>query len=427
MAGKTLINNTAYDVIGGTNLINGTSYNIKNGKTLIDGTTYNINFLPTSGLKTIFLSEGTTISAYITYGNGYWVVGFSHYNSNSNPYTIFSIAYSLSLDGPWTIKDIVKKSNTDAKINRLKFINGYFVACIDYTAAGSQSEPRVYYTTDPCTEWNQSWRIWINQTKSSYCTLQDITFADGYWAVCGSQYTGGDYYGTIAYINNITSSRSWQATNLFQGRTSAGGVLNSIIYANGNWITGGRYINSSDSKATLWYSSSISTASSSWNNVVLWNSSNKNYDMIFDIKYINNLYIVYGTKLNDNNVSTSCIAYCNSINGNYTINNVYQNNYAKGIMSYNGEYYVIGGYDSFVGVDKGMVYYTNNIDSIWENKHIWTGRGAHGNGYVNDTIYENGYIVVSGTAYKPGVLGEADTYYVLISYATNPELLPVQN
>lgn len=44
MAGKTLVNGTAYEVKGGRTLINGTGYSIKGGRTLVDGTAYEISF-----------------------------------------------------------------------------------------------------------------------------------------------------------------------------------------------------------------------------------------------------------------------------------------------------------------------------------------------------------------------------------------------
>ena len=42
MAGKTLINGTAYEISGGKTLINGTAYRIAGGKALVNGTAYDI-------------------------------------------------------------------------------------------------------------------------------------------------------------------------------------------------------------------------------------------------------------------------------------------------------------------------------------------------------------------------------------------------
>lgn len=44
LAHKTLIDGTAYDIVGGSTRINGTAYSISSGKTRVDGTAYDINF-----------------------------------------------------------------------------------------------------------------------------------------------------------------------------------------------------------------------------------------------------------------------------------------------------------------------------------------------------------------------------------------------
>jgi hypothetical protein len=44
MAHKTLVNGTAYNIIGGKTLVGGTGYSIKSGKTLVNGTGYDILF-----------------------------------------------------------------------------------------------------------------------------------------------------------------------------------------------------------------------------------------------------------------------------------------------------------------------------------------------------------------------------------------------
>lgn len=59
MAGKTLINGTAYDISGGKTLVNGTAYSIAGGKTLIDGTAYDISF----GVDLAALFSGMTVLA----------------------------------------------------------------------------------------------------------------------------------------------------------------------------------------------------------------------------------------------------------------------------------------------------------------------------------------------------------------------------
>ena len=77
MAGKTLVNGTAYDIKGGKTLINGTAYDIKGGKTLISGTAYDISV----GKSTITLNVVNTNNAL---------------NSNSCYYIINSTKYTVA-------------------------------------------------------------------------------------------------------------------------------------------------------------------------------------------------------------------------------------------------------------------------------------------------------------------------------------------
>lgn len=44
MAHKTLVDGTAYEVVGARPFVDGTAYSIKNGKALVDGTAYEISF-----------------------------------------------------------------------------------------------------------------------------------------------------------------------------------------------------------------------------------------------------------------------------------------------------------------------------------------------------------------------------------------------
>ena len=61
MAHKTLINGTAYDVVGGTTLVNNTGYKISKGVTLIGGTQYDIGF--DSGVSFDWGTDGGTVDA----------------------------------------------------------------------------------------------------------------------------------------------------------------------------------------------------------------------------------------------------------------------------------------------------------------------------------------------------------------------------
>ena len=100
MAGKTLINGTAYTINGGRTLINGTGYDIKSGKTLIGGTGQTISFgtpvgslavgtslwMNFNGEKTEFLvvHQGLPSSIYDSSCNGTWMLFKKRISSNDD-------------------------------------------------------------------------------------------------------------------------------------------------------------------------------------------------------------------------------------------------------------------------------------------------------------------------------------------------------
>lgn len=64
MAHKTMIDGTAYEIIGGDVLIAGASYQLVGGRTLIDGTGYDINF--TNPVYSITVRNGSSAN-YVQY------------------------------------------------------------------------------------------------------------------------------------------------------------------------------------------------------------------------------------------------------------------------------------------------------------------------------------------------------------------------
>lgn len=71
MSHKTLINGTAYNVIGGTTLVNGTSYSISKGNTLVGGTAYTIPFGGDSDIPNGFTLYPSWSDTNYSYNNEY--------------------------------------------------------------------------------------------------------------------------------------------------------------------------------------------------------------------------------------------------------------------------------------------------------------------------------------------------------------------
>nr|DAT44444.1 MAG TPA: hypothetical protein [Caudoviricetes sp.] len=86
MAGKTLINGTAYTINGGRTLIGGTGYDIKSGKTLIGGTGQTISFvkMPVKGNLIWINSDGTNRTYRVLKVNGSVAEVMSYYYPGSS-------------------------------------------------------------------------------------------------------------------------------------------------------------------------------------------------------------------------------------------------------------------------------------------------------------------------------------------------------
>ena len=91
---KTLVNGTAYEVMGGKCMVNGTVYNIKKGRTLINGTGYDINFEPDVSLtwyfnQTLSIPVSTTSTTFSTRahyeGDSKTITGIQIINRGDNP------------------------------------------------------------------------------------------------------------------------------------------------------------------------------------------------------------------------------------------------------------------------------------------------------------------------------------------------------
>ena len=132
MAHKTLVNSTAYDITGGKTLVEGTSYSVKNGKVLIGGAAYDISFILPATALAMWSGYNTGVITCITHTNGYWVVcGYTEALSSGTDYA--RIAWATELDGTWSSKDLWGHSGSSDYTNRyphanyVNYINGYWV------------------------------------------------------------------------------------------------------------------------------------------------------------------------------------------------------------------------------------------------------------------------------------------------------------
>ena len=85
-----------------------------------------------------------------------------------------------------------------------------------------------------------------------------IIYADGYWVVGGQYHDGSAYCARIAYVTSLDGT--WATKDLWaDGDNNQVGIqVNSITYADGYWVAGGRYYGNSTYYAHISYAGNLS-------------------------------------------------------------------------------------------------------------------------------------------------------------------------
>lgn len=400
MAHKTLVNGTAYDMGGGVTLVSGTSYHIKNGKVLIGGTAYDISFVLPPAVLDLWSnssSSGGFLSAIycVTYANGYWVVG-GKYSDSDNHYA--RIAYTTSLDGDWTIKDMWSgkgSSVTSNQINCITYANGYWVVGGQYYDTGSDRCARIAYATSLAGTWTME-DVWGSTSNNN--TINCITYANSYWVIGGMYRSGTRYYARIAYTTNLIGT--WTTKDIWNG-SGSNNVINCIIYANSYWVVGGQYY-SSKYYARVAYTTNLT---GSWTTKDIWNSTSGSY--INGITYANNYWVVGGRGYSSGYKGR--IAYTTNLTGTWTTKDIWDSNSAIiNCVTYDNNHWVVGGVyvDEATDITYARIAYTTNLSGTWTMNDVWEDAAN-----IYGIIYSDSYWLAGGTR-KNGT-----TYYARLAYA----------
>lgn len=398
MAHKTLVDNTAYDIIGGKTLIDGTSYSVKNGKVWMGGTVYDVSFQLPPAVLDLWNSNSTSGASAITcihYANGYWVVGGQRYSANTK---IACIAYATSLDGTWTTKDLwTNSTSAQSCINCIHYANGYWVVGGSYYQ--SSGAARIAYATTPDGTWNTLNLVTAN---SNFISVNDITYADGYWVAVGYRAQGSMYYNTVWYSTSTGAPTSWSMANLNSGSYSSMLNVYSITYANDYWVAGG----GEGPSAYCYYTTNIT---STWASKSVWTGYSGS--TITDVIYANGYWVAAGRYYG--NTDYYKIAYGTSLDETWaetTLGEVYSFSPIK--ITYADDYWVVAGQFYDAGYYAGIIYSTS-LDGIWTTKLMWSNSG---NNKLNCITNVDGYWVVGGQYYD-------NDYFARLAYAPSLEEL----
>ena len=364
MAHKTMVSGTSYEITGGKTLVDGTSYSVKNGKVLVDGTEYDISFVLPPAALDLWSCVYCSVSC-ITCVNGYWVVGGTYYDGYDE---YARIAYSTSLDGTWTTKDIWSGGG----ISDVTYDDGYLVVCGSHYD-GSNHQARIAYATTPSGTWTIK-----DIGSSSWCDAYRVVCANGYCVVCGVSDSSGNTGVTIWYATALGGT--WTEKIILYNTN----LRFCLAYINGYWVVGGRYSN----YPYIYY---CQTPSGSWTAKRMMSSTGE----VQDIAYADGYYMAVG--MTSSSSSFGYAWYATSLTGTWTGVDLEEVIFESGgrisITNIDGLWIASGAFHNSGGTGARLVYSsdlfnTKNIQELWDS--------GIGKSNARKTIYANGYYVSVG-------------------------------
>lgn len=212
----------------------------------------------------------------VTYANGYWVVGGCYMTTNK---CYARIAYSTSISGAWTTKDLDDDTDSSPEIYCVTYADGYWVAGGTRTFYG-----QIYNTTDLAGTWGSK-SLWSNTQYGGSC-VRSITYVNGLWVAAGDKNSGGAYsfYGVVAYSTSFTGT--W-TTIMPMG--SGYSSIYSITYADGKWVVGGS--TGANVAARIAYTTDLA---GDWTTKDLWGNGTTKYNCIYGIAYADGRWVAAG-------------------------------------------------------------------------------------------------------------------------------------
>lgn len=211
----------------------------------------------------------------VTYANGYWVVGGCYMTSSK---TYSRIAYSTSLSGTWTTKDLESTADYDnPEIYCVTYADGYWVAGGIFSYYG-----RIYYTTDLTGTWSKK-DLWRN-TQYEGSKVNCITYVNGLWVAAGNQVSSSSGYGVFGYATN--PGGTWTTNRLDDLK-----AIKDIAYADGKWVVCGQGYSGSEIHARIAYTTDIT---GDWTIRDLWGNGASVYNCIYGIAYADGRLVAAG-------------------------------------------------------------------------------------------------------------------------------------
>ena len=385
MAHKTLIDGTEYEIKGGLTLVEGTSYGVKDGKVLVDGTEYSISFILPPAVLDLWKGSGDTGIKCLIYAGGYWVAAGQGTSTN-----YATIAYATKLNGPWTIKNLWNGSGTSgsAYIVDIAYADGYWVALGHRKSTYSQVY--IAYSTSLDGSWTTR-DVGSMGTKITHNPYK-LAYSNGTWAFVDKYYDGSKYYARIYHATAL--SGSWTYVNLWGENTSSNNNPLCLTYANGYWAVGGiRY--ESANYACVYYATELA---GSWSHVDIWNGSY--YVASVDaIIYADGYWVVGGVRRDSSaGKNYASIAYATTLGGAWTTVDIWDIS-SGGVLclAYANGYWVAGGREYINSSYCAKFAYSTSLSGAWTVRDAWPAEYQYGSSQgVNDIIFADGWWLIGG-------------------------------
>lgn len=355
-----------------------------------------------------YLKVGDTLTTIRTDLDDKWMLCNGD-SLDRNEYSLLGSASPVSPAYDETIKEVWTNTQgiSDGTVEKLRYINGYYVICGSDMKSNS-SEGRIAYATSP----NGPWTIVNMYTKNNmyFEYITDIAYGNGYYVAVGVN--GYNLY--IAYGTSLNGTWT-KATSL--GGSAGYSYPYCIKYLNGNFIICCKIkVNSNVDRASIVY---VSNPTGRWTTITIVQDSTAN---AYDIIYENNKYIVstFNNAWNGNvgtNGFYSSLYESASLNGEWTQHIIHYSSATSGnaetfqhmsLLFHGGYYVVLGYYDrptsNPIG-DTVSIAYSNNLDGPWEFKNIIKELKNYSETSTANLFISDDYMIITGAMSFSGLDG----------------------
>lgn len=238
---------------------------------------------------------------------------------------------------------------------------------------------------------------------------------DDKWLLCnGEKFSQQQYPELYTFLSSKLSGVFFTEKDLWGNQDSHDRKITCVTYANGYWVVGGSYGDSSHTP----YSARIAYATSlngPWTTKDLWTSTSSSDQRVYDIVYANGYWAAVGE-----NYRSATISYCTTLTGTWTTNTLWtgSSSWATAYcITYANGYWVVGGGYGADSSDRACscINYATSLNGTWTRDELWWSNTSATGTAIYDVEYANGYWIAVGREN----IGGGSKPDANISYSTN--------